>query len=241
MKKFLRCLLFALIVSSLISCANVNSNIPPNLHPSEAPGEPVGETSNEYIFQLGDVMEIKFFYTPELNERVTIRPDGKISLQLIDEVDAVGLTPSELDRTLTEKYSGVLNNPEVAVIVKEFTRQKVFVGGEVNLPGLIPYSGKLTSLQAIFQAGGFKNTAKLKSIVILRNQGTEEPLFMTINLKKDLKKHTQHNDILLKPYDVVFVPKTSIAKMNQFVDQYIRQLIPVTTTLGFSYVLWVEK
>jgi len=172
---------------------------------------------------------------------VTIRPDGKISLQLIDEVEAVGLTPSELDKNLTEKYSEVLNNPEVAVIVKEFTRQKVFVGGEVNLPGLIPYSGKLTCLQAIFQAGGFKNTAKLKNIVILRNQGTEKPLFITINLKADLKKPAQHNDILLKPYDVVFIPKTFIAKLNQFVDQYIRQLLPVTTTVGFSYVLWVDK
>jgi protein involved in polysaccharide export with SLBB domain len=129
MKEFLKCLLFALIVSSLISCANLNSNIPPNLHTSEALDEPVGETSNEYLFELGDVIEIKFFYNPELNERVTIRPDGKISLQLIDEVEAVGLTPSELDKNLTEKYSEVLNNPEVAVIVKEFTRQKVFVGG----------------------------------------------------------------------------------------------------------------
>jgi protein involved in polysaccharide export with SLBB domain len=101
--------------------------------------------------------------------------------------------------------------------------------------------GKLTCLQAIIQAGGFKNTAKLKNIVILRNQGTEKPLFITINLKADLKKHAQHNDILLKPYDVVFVPKTFIAKLNQFVDQYIRQLIPVTTTVGFSYVLWVDR
>ena len=241
MNKYLKHLLFVLIVSGLICCAHTNSPNRPAFHPSEAARESAREKNSEYIFQLGDVIEIKFFYTPELNERVTIRPDGRISLQLIDEVEVVGLTPSELDRTLTKKYSEVLNNPEVAVIVKEFTRQKVFVGGEVNLPGLIPYSGKLTSLQAIFQAGGFKNTAKLKNIVILRNQGTEEPLFMTINLKEDLKKHTQHNDILLKPYDVVFVPKTNIAKINQFVNQYIRQLIPVTTTLGFSYVLWVEK
>lgn len=238
MKKFLRCLLFALIVSSLISCAKTN---PPDLYPSEAPIEPSGETNNEYILQLGDVMDIKLFYNPELNETVTIRPDGKISLQLVDEIEVLGLTPSELDKILTEKYSKILYKTDVAVIVKEFTSQKVYVGGEVNLPGLIPYAGTLTSLQAIFQAGGFKNTAKLKNIVILRNQGTEEPLFMTIDLKEDLIKHTQHNDILLKPYDVVFVPKTSIAKINQFVDQYIRQLIPVTTTFGFSYVLWVEK
>ena len=238
MKRFVKYFFFVLIVFSLISCAKNN---PPDLHPSEVPPRPEGEANNEYVLQLGDVIDIKLFYNPELNETVTIRPDGKISLQLVDEIEVLGLTPSELDKILTEKYSKILYKADVAVIVKQFTSQKVYVGGEVNLPGLIPYSGKLTSLQAIFQAGGFKNTAKLKNIVILRNQGTEEPLFMTINLKEDLMKHTQNNDILLKPYDVVFVPKTSIAKINQFVDQYIRQLIPVTTTFGFSYVLWIEK
>lgn len=238
MKKFIKCIATVLVVFSLICCANTN---PPDLHPSAAPIKSTAETNQEYILQLGDVIDIKLFYNPELNETVTIRPDGKISLQLVDEIEVLGLTPSELDKILTEKYSKILYKADVAVIVKQFTSQKVYVGGEVNLPGLIPYSGKLTSLQAIFQAGGFKITAKLKNIVILRNQGTEEPLFMTINLKEDLKKHTQHNDILLQPYDVVFVPKTSIAKINQFVDQYIRQLIPVTTTTGFSYVLWVEK
>jgi len=230
-----------LIVSSLIGCASKNSRSRPDFHPSEAVKDSARERNNEYILQFGDVIDIKFYYNPELNERVTIRPDGKISLQLVDEVEAVGLIPSELDRILTEKYSKILSQPEVAVIIQEFAGQKVYVGGEVNSPGLIPISGKLTSLQAIFQAGGFKNTAKLKSIVILRDQGTKKPLFTTINLKEDLKKHTQHNDILLKPYDIIFVPKTTIAKINQFVDQYIKKLLPVSLTVGFSYVLWLEK
>jgi protein involved in polysaccharide export with SLBB domain len=241
MNKYLKHLLFVLIVSGLICCAHTNSPNRPAFHPSDAARESAGEANSEYILQLGDVIDIKFFYNPELNERVTIRPDGRISLQLVEKIEAAGLTPSELDGILTTKYSELLQKPEVAVIVKEFAGQNVYVGGEVNFPGLIPISGKLTSLQAIFQAGGFKNTAKLKSIVILRAQGTKKPLFMTINLKEDLLKHTQHNDILLKPYDVVFVPKTTIAKINQFVDQYLKKLIPVTTTLGFSYVLWLEK
>jgi len=125
----------------------------------------------------------------------------------------------------------------VTVIVKEFSGQKIYVGGEVNSPGIIPLSGKLTSLQAILQAGGFKNTAELKSVVILRNQGTEDPLFMTINLKEDLSTAAHQNDILLKPYDIVFVPKTTIAKMNQFVDQYIEKLIPISKSIGVFYNL----
>jgi len=228
-------LLSIIILLGLISCTNVNSLTRKNFNTSEAQ-ESVKE-EEEYTLQPGDVIEIKFFYNPELNEHLTIRPDGKISLQLIEEVEAAGLTPSKLDRILTEKYEKILKIPEVAIIVKEFSGQKIYVGGEVNSPGIIPLSGKLTSLQAILQAGGFKNTAELKSVVILRNQGTEDPLFMTINLKEDLSTAAHQNDILLKPYDIVFVPKTTIAKMNQFVDQYIEKLIPISKSIGVFYNL----
>lgn len=230
------CFLFTLILPSLItSCANVNSLPRSNLNASGAVKEPDKEVEEEYILQAGDVIDIKFFYNPELNELVTIRPDRKISLQLIDEVVAAGLTPSELVRVLTDNYSNKLRYAEVTVIVREMVGQKVYVGGEVNSAGLIPISGKLTSIQAILHAGGFKNTAELKSVVILRDQGTENPLFMTINLEEDLTTRTPHNDILLEPHDIIFVPKTSIAKMSHFVDQYIKELIPVTLTFGLVY------
>lgn len=226
---------FFLIPMSLIGCTGVKSGSHQDFR-LLASQQPADEIKKDYTFHTGDIIAIKFFYNPELNEEVIIRPDGKISLQLIDEVVTAGLTPSELDGLLTEKYSKILKNSEIAVIVKEFAGQKVYVGGEVNLPGMIPVTGSLTSLQAILQAGGFKDTAELKNIVILRNQGTGEPLFMTINLKENLTMHTQLSDILLKPYDVVFVPKTTIAKMNQFVDQYIKKLIPISMNLGFSYI-----
>ena len=70
----------------------------------------------------------------------------------------------------------------------------------------------------------------------MRNQGTGKPIFKTINLKEDLAGHKQYNDIPLKPYDVVFVPKSTIAKLNQFVTQYIKELIPISYNLGFSWV-----
>ena len=228
--------LFSLLTVSLISCANVNSSGRSDLHATQVDQEITEETNNEYILQPGNVVDIKYFYNSELNESVKIRPDGRLSLQLIDEVEAAGLTPSELDDILTEKYSKLLRHSEVAVIVREFAGQKVYVGGEVNSPGLIPISGKLTSLQAILQAGGFKDTAEIKSVLILRNQGTQKPLFVNINLKEDLTFYNQHNDILLEPYDIVFVPKTPIAKINSFISQYIDQLIPISRMMGFSWV-----
>jgi protein involved in polysaccharide export with SLBB domain len=235
MHNWLRCIFVVFIVSILINCLYVNLLNNSHAQASVISENSLNEENHEYILQVGDIIDIKFFYNPELNEQVTIRPDGRISLQIIDAVQAAGLTPSVLDDILTEKYSTILRTAEITIIVKKVAGQKIYVGGEVNSPGVIRILGSLTTLQAIFQAGGFKNTAELKNVVILRNRGTQEPLFITINLKEDLKENAKHNDILLKAYDIVYVPKTTIAKLNQFVGQYIEKLIPITKSLGLVY------
>ena len=79
-----------------------------------------------------------------------------------------------------------MSHPEINVIVREFAALNVFVGGEVKSPMLVPITGKLTALQAIFQVGGFKDTAELKNVVVLRGQGTRRPLFMVLNLKENI-------------------------------------------------------
>jgi protein involved in polysaccharide export with SLBB domain len=195
----------------------------------------------EYRLQIGDELAIKFYYNSELNELVKIRPDGRITLQLIDEIIAAGLTTAELDLEITRRYTEKLRVPEITVIVKEFSSQKIYVGGEVNVPGLIPYHERLTALMAIFQANGFKRSAALKHVIILRNQGTNQPSYKIINLKNDLSGFSEQQDVLLKPFDIVFVPRTAISKINQFIDEYFRQLIPLTTNVGFNYMLWFNK
>ena len=121
--------------------------------------------------------------------------------------------------------------------MKEFSGRKIYVGGEVGVPGVIRPSGKVTALQAIFEAGGFKSTAELRSVVILRNQGTSEPLFMTVDLSQDVRGGGTKNDLPLQAQDIVFVPKTRVARLSQFVDQYFRQLLPIPLTLGVTYIL----
>ncbi len=195
----------------------------------------VGATS--YILQLGDVIEVKHFHNPELNELVPIRPDGRISLELVGEVQAAGLPVGDLQAILLQRYTAFVRKAEVAVIVKEFGRNRVYIAGEVTRPGVIQTNGHLTVLQAIFEAGGFLRSAELRSVVVLRNQGPASPGFLTFDLKDSLKKPGEHlNDALLRPYDIVFVPKTRVTRMGDFVDQYISQLIPLPVTLGLSYL-----
>ena len=189
-----------------------------------------------YLLQPGDVVELKFFYNPELNEVVPVRPDGRIALMLINEVQAAGRTPSELRSELVAAYGATLKQPEIAVIVKEFAARRIYVGGEVRTPSLLRVPGALTLLQAIFEAGGLTRAAKATDVVVLRYQGTPEPMFMKVNLEPALERGDPTADIQLQPFDIVWIPKTRIAKVNDFMDQYVRQLVPIPLTLGISYV-----
>ena len=191
--------------------------------------------SPEYRLQAGDVLEIKHFYTPELNETVSIRPDGRISLPIAGEVQAEGQTPAGLRDVLSELYARTLREREVAVVVKEFAGRRIYVGGEVLTPGVIRPPGTVTALQAILEAGGAKSSARLENVVILRNQGTTEPLFMTLDLRGGLQGGVSRNDVTLLPSDIVFVPKTRVAHLAQFVDVYFKQLLPIP--LNLSYIL----
>jgi len=173
-----------------------------------------------YRIQPGDQMDIKFFFNPELNETVFVRPDGKISLQLIDDIRAAGLTPSQLDADLTRKYAQELRKPAITVIVKSFTGQQVYVGGEVANPSLVNLTAGMTALQAVINAGGFRDTAKLEEVLIIRNGWAEAPIPIRANLTQPIA-----NDVNLQPHDIVYVPRTWIADANLFVRQYIRDLL----------------
>lgn len=228
----------ALLVLSIIApalvfgCATQNANVP------EAKALATPQKPSPYLIQPGDELDIKFFYNPELNETVVVRPDGKISLQLIDEIQAASLQPSELDRALTNLYSRELKKPVITVIVRSFTGQRVYVGGEVNTPGLITLPPGITPLQAVFQSGGFKETAQPAETLIIRKGPDNRPVPLRIDLAAVMNANGKGADFKLQPDDIVYVPKSAIAKLNTFVSQYIEQLFLFRgVSLGFTYPL----
>ena len=207
-------------VSLLLGCATQNKavkDVQP-LTPAQTKAPLV------YTIQPGDELDIKFFYNPELNETVTVRPDGKISLQLVDEIHAAGLEPLELDRQLTDLYSRELRKPVLTVIVRSFTRQRVFVGGEVEEPGLVELPAGMTALQAIFQSGGFLETADPAETLVIRKGENDQPIPLRIDLAA-LMDAEGGSDFQLQPDDIVFVPKSAIANANKFIDEYIGGLL----------------
>ena len=219
-QKITHLIIAALMIAGLISCASQSSNV----KDVERPAPIVYTKSIVYTIAAGDRLDIKFFYNPELNESVTVRPDGVISLQLIDEIKAAGLKPAELDQKLTDLYSRELRKPVLTVIVRSFTRQRIYVGGEVNTPGLIVLPAGMSTLQAIFQSGGFKETADPAETLVIRKGENSKPVPIRIDLAAVMDADGG-SDFKLQPDDIVYVPKSSIANTNKFIDEYIGGLL----------------
>lgn len=206
------------------------------LHAQQAPSPDSGEALvREYRLQVDDELTIKVFQHAEVDESVRVLPDGTISVPLANRVQAEGLTVDELRKQLTKSYANYFKNPNVSVIVRTLANRSIFVGGEVVKPGLVPLSGKMTALRAVLQAGGFKPTAQTDSVYLIRNDGKNQAVASRLNLKEVFEKGKA--DQVLQSFDVVYVPMSKIARLDKFVDQYLRQAIPVNLNAGFTYLL----
>ncbi len=227
-------LTIGLLAVLLAGCATrqTNSSPPPSLT-AEAVGAPAAQAP-PYRIALGDQLDIRFFNNPEFNQQVTVRPDGKVTLPYIDDVQVAGLTPAEIDDLVTERFREVLLRPEITIIVRQFAGQRVYVGGEVKQPGLVELTGRVTPLQAILKAGGFLDTARVGQVLLIRRGGDNRHAGRALDLRQTLRADATAEVVMLQPEDVVYVPKTRIAKVNQFVDQYIRRLLPLPGSFGIG-------
>ncbi len=187
---------------------------------------PAHEEGWQYRIRAGDELAVKLFYHPSLNEQVTVRPDGRISLQLVGDVVAAGETAEQLSELLKARYAATLENPEVSVIVRTFAGERVFVAGEVVEPGEHPLVGRTTVLQAVAQSHGFKESARLTDVLVIRRNPDFTPAVMVVNLQKTVHGRDLGNDVVLVPYDVVFVPRSTIANVNKFMREFVINNLP---------------
>jgi polysaccharide biosynthesis/export protein len=171
-----------------------------------APSIPTGTTvPADYVIGPDDVLTIVFWREKDLSGDVAVRPDGRISLPLLNDVEAAGLTPEELRVKLTQKAGELLEEPTVTVVVKGINSRKVFITGQVAKPGPYPLIGPMTIAQLITIAGGLQEYADAKNITILRTEkGRASSLRFNYDEVKRGKKLQQN--IELRPGDTVFVP-----------------------------------
>lgn len=179
------------------------------------------------VLRPGDSIDFKFQYWPELDDSQTIRPDGNISLQLIGEIKADGLTSAQLNQKLKELYANKIKDPEITVIVRSLGARAIYVGGEVFTPGEVELKDKMTTLSAVMAAGGFnKTTAEIKNVVIVRFIN-DKYYSTSVNLEEHFQ-NPQSEPFFLAAQDIVYVPRTRIVELNQWVEQNISKMIPKT-------------
>lgn len=205
-----------LSAATLAGCAAQSGVRNPSPPPNSSPPP-------EYRLGVGDVVEVKFFNNERFNETVTVRPDGRITMEKVGDIPVAGMSPSRLDSLITVSYARILQSPDVTVFVRRFSGNQVYVLGEVNAPGAYPLEGEMTILQSIATARGTKRGAKLGSVIVLRQgagagAGEGGKGFM-INLNPYLSGDQRSGfrpDLAASPGDIIYVPKTAFSSFNEF-------------------------
>ncbi len=158
-----------------------------------------------YVIGAQDVLDVSVWKEPEVSRIVPVRPDGKISLPLLNDVQAAGLTPAQLAVQITESLKKYVTSPQVTVIVTTINSQRVYILGEVTRPGAFPMLPGMTVLQALSSAGGFTQFARMKNIYVLRQENGKQVKY-PFNYKEVVNGKKSEQDVQLKAGDTIVVP-----------------------------------
>lgn len=161
---------------------------------------------NAYSIGIGDVLDISVWKNPELTTTVPVRPDGRISVPLLGDVQAAGMTPLALRQTLTEGYKEYVTAPGVSVVVKEIHSRKIFVTGEVETPGAYDLQPRTKLMQALALAGGLTPYAKQKVVVLRDGRDGSTDKRIEIDLGAIISGKRTQDNLLLQPGDTLIVP-----------------------------------
>jgi polysaccharide export outer membrane protein len=160
---------------------------------------------DDYLIGVEDVLVIVFWRDKDMSAEVVVRPDGKITLPLINDVVAAGLTPDQLREKVSKEAERFIEEPAATVVVKQINSRKVYITGEVGRGGPFPLTGPTTVLQLIAMAGGLKDFAHKKDIVIMRTEAGK-PVSFPFDYSAVVSRKKLQQNILLKPGDTVVVP-----------------------------------
>jgi polysaccharide export outer membrane protein len=178
----------------------------PSTAPDTAPKTATGVRPDSYVIGAEDVLTVFVWKEPDMTKTIPVRPDGMISLPLVGEIKASGYTPVQLQEVLAEAMKRLISDPQVTVVVEKIGSLSFNIVGEVGHPGYFPLTRRMTVLDAIAMAGGFKDFAKTKKVYVLRTaaNGTQERL--PFNYKDVIKGINPQQNIELQPRDTIVVP-----------------------------------
>jgi polysaccharide biosynthesis/export protein len=170
-----------------------------------------------YTLRAGDVLDVDYRYTPELNQTVKVLPDGYVNLNVVGDVRVSGLTVQEAHDLIVRKAQDQLNDPELNLILKEFQQPYVVVAGEVGKPGKIDLRENTTAMQAILLSGGFLASAQSGQVLLFRQINGDTAEIRVLKLSKLQKTADLERDVTLQSGDMILVPRDKIEKLSRYI------------------------
>ncbi len=170
-----------------------------------------------YTLRAGDVLDLEYRYTPELNQTVTVLPDGYVNLNVVGDVRISDLTVTQAHDLIVRKLQEKLNDPELNLILKEFQQPYVVVAGEVPKPGKIDLREDTTAMQAILLSGGFSASARSGQVLLFRKINSEMAEIRVLKLTKVRKTADLEHDIVLEPGDMLLVPRDKVEIASRYI------------------------
>lgn len=208
---------------------------------STAPGRTRAEfpvvLEETYTVGAPDELTITVFPQQELNQVVRIRPDGKITMNLIGDVFVEGLTPEEVDAVLTERLALYLKGAEITVTVSDFLSKRFYVVGEVTAPGRFPFQGQTTVVEAVMTAGSYTRRADQGRFILVRPSETQ-PQVIDVDFAEVLRHGRAEYNLFLQPNDILLVPPTGLAKVGYNIEALLFPFQPLIGPAGFALGLY---
>jgi polysaccharide export outer membrane protein len=170
-----------------------------------------------YELRPGDVFDVNFEFSPEFNQTVTVQPDGFVTLREIGDVQVAGKNVPQLTTVLKQAYGRILNQPNIAIVLKDFEKPYFTAFGQVGRPGKYELRGDVTLAEAIALAGGFTEASKHSQVLLFRRVNDSWLEAKLFNVKKMLNDRSLREDIHLRPGDMIFVPQNRISKFRRYI------------------------
>jgi polysaccharide export outer membrane protein len=192
---------------------------------------PVRPEAKEYVINYGDALDVLFLYNNDLNQLdLKVRPDGKISLPYVGDVQAAGEPVSALDSLLTTRYSEIIVNPDITVVVRSYRPQVVYAMGEVGTAGGFDFHPGMTLTDFLALSGGPTRTGKRNAVLVIRRVAPDHIVGIQIDLGELLGGKRFDLDIPLQAFDIVYVPKSTLSSVQDFMLA-VRDIIGTPTEL----------
>jgi polysaccharide export outer membrane protein len=190
---------------------------------ADGTGDPVLGRDRHPLYRLhsGDTLEINFIFSPDWNQTLLVGPDGFVHLRGAADIHAQGLSVPELQSVIGKAYAGILHEPQISVVLKDFEKPYFLALGQVSHPGKYELRTDLTVAEAMAIAGGFTQQAKHSEVVLFRHISEQMVEARVLNLREMLQRRDLHEDLHLKPGDLLYVPQSRISKIQRFMPSTV--------------------